>query len=149
VFLWLAIASGLILANVFQSTAVGLLGVPRDVSMAAALSLLLCGLILRWTAILTLGRFFSPTVAVRPGQKVVQSGVFRHVRHPAYSGLLLAFCGAGVAYGNWLSLVVLLVPVMAALAYRIGVEERMLVGTFGHEYEEYRSRTKRLVPFIY
>jgi protein-S-isoprenylcysteine O-methyltransferase Ste14 len=106
-------------------------------------------LALRWTAILTLGRFFTPNVAVQAGQRIIRTGVYRYVRHPAYSGLLLAFLGVGAAFDNWLSLSVIFIPVVAALLYRIRVEESVLAELLGREYTDYCQATKRLLPGIY
>jgi protein-S-isoprenylcysteine O-methyltransferase Ste14 len=55
----------------------------------ASLLVLLSGIVIRWTAILTLGKAFSANVAIREDQKLKQSGLYRLVRHPSYSGLLL------------------------------------------------------------
>ena len=149
VLLWSSIAVGIWAANLIRSRGVGSTATPPALFLSVALALLLSGLALRWTAILTLGRFFTSTVAVQPDQRIVRTGVYRYVRHPAYSGLLLAFLGVGVAFNNWLSLLVILVPVTTALLYRIRVEENLLAEMLGREYTDYRQATKRLVPGIY
>jgi len=149
VLLWSSIAVGISAANFIRSRGAGSIGAPPALFLSFALAFLLSGLALRWTAILTLGRFFTVNVAVHPDQRIVRTGVYRYVRHPAYSGLLLAFLGVGVAFNNWLSLLVIFIPVMAALLYRIRVEESVLVEMLGREYTDYRQATKRLVPGIY
>jgi len=80
---------------------------------------------------------------------VIRSGIYRHVRHPSYSGLLLAFVGLGLAFGNWVSLAVMLGPIVAALLYRIHIEEIVLLEALGREYAEYCKATRRLVPGVY
>jgi protein-S-isoprenylcysteine O-methyltransferase Ste14 len=149
VFLWIAIASGITAGNFIRFGGVGSIGAPPALLLSAALALLVSGLALRWTAILTLGRFFTTNVAVQRGHSVVRSGAYHYVRHPSYSGLLLAFLGFGLAFDNWLSLLAILIPVTAALLYRIRVEERALVELLGYEYAGYCEATKRLVPGIY
>ncbi len=149
VFLWTSIAAGIAAANLIRSRGVGSFGVPSNLILSVALAFLVGGLALRWTAILTLGRFFTPNVAVQAGQRIIRTGVYRYVRHPAYSGLLLAFLGVGVAFNNWLSLSVIFVPVTAALLYRIRVEESVLAEMLGREYTDYCQATKRLLPGIY
>ncbi len=59
-----------------------------------ATSLLVSGLVLRWTAILILGRFFTARIAIHEGQTLITAGPYRYVRHPSYTGLLLAFFGS-------------------------------------------------------
>ncbi len=107
----------------------------------ASLWLLVAGLAIRWTAIVTLGRSFSANVAIRTNQKVHKTGLFRIVRHPSYTGLMMIIAADG--------LVAVLVPTTSALLYRIHVEERALGEAFGAEYVEYSRVTKRLVPGIY
>ena len=93
VLLWSSIAVGIAAANFIRSSGAGSIGAPPTLFLSVALAFLLSGLALRWTAILTLGRFFTPNVAVHPDQRIVRTGVYRYVRHPAYTGLLLAFLG--------------------------------------------------------
>ncbi len=147
--MWIAIAFGVTAANVVRFRSAGAIDASRSVVLAAALALLVAGLMLRLAAILTLGRFFTVDVAVQTGQHVVRTGAFRAVRHPSYSGLLLAFAGLGLSYGNWVSLFTMLVPIVAAVLYRIHVEEDMLRRAFGDEYADYCRATKRLIPGIY
>ena len=78
-----------------------------------------------------------------------KTGLFRMVRHPSYSGLLLVFLAVGLWRRNWVSLAIFVVPPMLALLYRMNVEERALREAFGTEYEEYSQETKRLIPGIY
>jgi protein-S-isoprenylcysteine O-methyltransferase Ste14 len=115
----------------------------------AGLVLFVIGLAVRWSAITTLGRFFSANVAIRPEQAVEKRGLYRFVRHPSYSGMLLIFAAIGLCTRNWLDLAIMLIPTTAALLYRIHVEEAALHQAFGREYGEYCRSTKRLIPGIY
>jgi len=112
-------------------------------------ALLALGLAVRWTAIYTLGRAFSANVAIHSTQKLSRSGVFRYMRHPSYTGMVLIFFGMGLSTRNWLGLGLIVIPPIAALLYRIHVEEAALRGAFGDQYAEYSRTTKRLIPGIY
>lgn len=113
------------------------------------LGLLAVGLAIRLTAIYTLGKSFSANVAIHSTQKLNQSGLFRWMRHPSYTGVLMIFLGVGLDTHNWLGLAIIVLLPMAALLYRIHVEEDALAGAFGEEYVEYSQRTKRLIPGVY
>jgi protein-S-isoprenylcysteine O-methyltransferase Ste14 len=112
-------------------------------------ALLAAGLAVRWTAVLTLGASFSTNVAIHVTQTLRTSGLFRWVRHPSYTGMLIIFAAVGVYERNWVSLAILLIFPTAALLYRIYVDELALAEAFGSEYIEYRRRTRCLVPLIY
>jgi protein-S-isoprenylcysteine O-methyltransferase len=107
------------------------------------------GLALRWFSIGYLGRYFTVNVAVNPEQAVVDSGPYRYVRHPSYTGALLAFFGFGCCLSNWLSILFLTVPICAAFLWRIRIEEAALLEALGDKYTEYTRRTKRLIPWLY
>ncbi len=141
----LAIFAGILVAN---RGATRLPGSPAT-WVIAGLVVLVAGLALRWTAILTLRRAFTVDVAIAEGQRLVVHGVYRALRHPSYTGALLAFAGMGMAFGDWLAWLVIVLPMTAAFVYRIRVEERALESAFGDEYERYASRTRRLIPFVY
>jgi protein-S-isoprenylcysteine O-methyltransferase Ste14 len=115
----------------------------------AALALLVAGLALRWTAIVTLGKSFSANVAIHATQTLNRAGLFALVRHPSYSGMLVIFIAIGLHTRNWLALAITVIPPTAALLYRIHVEELALREAFGQQYTDYSATTKRLIPGIF
>jgi protein-S-isoprenylcysteine O-methyltransferase Ste14 len=110
---------------------------------------MLAGLGLRIWAVSTLGAAFRTTVETHSGQKVIQQGPYRLIRHPSYSGILLMCLGYGVAVQNWLSLAAAVLLPLAALLYRMRVEEAALRESLGPEYAEYQRRTRRLIPWVW
>lgn len=107
------------------------------------------GLALRWYSIGYLGKFFTVDVAIHSQHRIIETGPYRLVRHPSYTGALLAFVGLGLSMGNWCALAIFtLLPTLAFLA-RIEVEERALNHAMGEQYRSYQRRTKRLIPVLY
>jgi protein-S-isoprenylcysteine O-methyltransferase len=107
------------------------------------------GTALRWWAVVHLGRFFSVDVALACDHQVVETGPYRVVRHPSYTGLLLQCAGLGIVLGTALSLFVIMVPSFLVLFHRIRVEERVLLANFGKDYAAYTRRTRRLLPGVF
>jgi protein-S-isoprenylcysteine O-methyltransferase Ste14 len=107
------------------------------------------GLALRWWAIVTLGRFFTVDVTIARDHELVERGPFRVIRHPTYTGALLAFLGWALTLENWLAALVVLVPIVAVFVSRMNVEEQALESALGQRYVDYMRRTKRLVPGFY
>jgi len=120
----------------------------RDAVFAMGLTVLAVGVALRFYAVIVLGRFFTLVVMTRSDQHVVDTGPYRWIRHPSYTGFLLALAGVMLAYANWLALIGVL-PALAGFLYRIQVEERVLSADLGDSYRSYMRRTKRLLPFVY
>ena len=147
--LWVVIGISVASGGCLQFVELGRMTLSPGTSRLVALGLIVLGLVVRWSAILTLGRFFNTSVAIQVGHRIVRSGLYRSVRHPSYSGLLLAFAGLGVAFRSWLSLAAVLIPVVAAVVYRIHVEEGALLETFGEQYVDYCQTTRRLIPWVY
>ena len=147
--LWCAIGAGIAAGTAAQAVSAARIRLPEPWLLGVSLLLLVSGLVIRWAAILTLGRFFSTSVSIHQEHRLVRTGLFRLIRHPSYSGLLLLFLGMGLSFGNWLSFAVIVVPFLAALLYRIQVEESSLVDAFGQDYLEYCKATKRLLPGIF
>lgn len=107
------------------------------------------GLVLRTWAIVHLGRSFTVDVTVSTGQRIIDTGPYASVRHPSYTGLVLLAAGVGLCFGNAVSLVVIVIPMIALVLRRINVEEDALVQTLGDDYRAYAGRTKRLIPGVY
>jgi len=147
--IWLVIAVS-VTAGVFIALNFPAAGLPhRRMFAAAGVVLFVVGLILRWWAIITLGRFFTVDVTIEKDHELVERGPFRIVRHPSYTGVLLAFVGLALSLRNWAALLVILLPIGAAFIYRMNVEEDALLRALGLRYAEYMKRTKRIVPFVY
>ena len=107
------------------------------------------GLAIRWMAIFKLGRSFTANVVIQRQQRVEKTGVFRFVRHPSYTGLLIIFAGIGLNTRSWVGLALVMLPIAVALLYRIHVEENALSEAFGDEYQSYCRSTKRLIPGVF
>lgn len=118
-------------------------------SYVTSLTIFGAGLLLRWYSIFYLGKYFTVDVAVAAGQKVIDTGPYRFIRHPSYTGVLLEFLGFGLYMGNVVSLVLLMMPVLFVFLRRIGIEEAVLQKALGESYVAYMRRTRRLIPFVY
>jgi len=113
------------------------------------LFIIIAGMILRFISIWSLGKFFTVDVTIRDNHKIKQDGLYRIIRHPSYTGMLLSFIGLGISINNWISLLTISILVTTAMLYRIKIEERALKEQFGLEYSDYMKRTYRLIPWIY
>lgn len=115
----------------------------------AGLAVFWAGVGLRWWAILTLGRFFQLTVVVQEDHRVVESGPYRVLRHPGYTGTVLLTTGIGLTLDNALSVAVLVLLPAIAVVRRIAVEEAELRRRLGDAYGAYAARTSRLIPGLW
>jgi protein-S-isoprenylcysteine O-methyltransferase Ste14 len=113
------------------------------------LFVIISGMIVRILAIITLGNFFTVNLALHTDHQLVNKGLYQFIRHPSYSGSMLSFVGLGLSFNNWLSLVVIVIPVMASFLYRIHIEEKLMIQQFGEKYIDYQKNTKRMIPFVY
>lgn len=123
--------------------------VPAWLADGVALLLLWCGIAVRWWSIRTLGDYFTYTVQTSSDQRVVDTGPYRWVRHPAYLGMSLAFLGVACLLANWLSLLVLAPVMLVGVAYRIRVEEAAMTAELGEAYSRFAASRKRLVPGVW
>jgi protein-S-isoprenylcysteine O-methyltransferase Ste14 len=113
------------------------------------LMLTLAGIIVRWLAIIQLGKSFTVDVAITESARLKTDGLYKKIRHPSYFGLLLIIIGFSLTMNSLYSFLVFVIPVGCAVFYRISVEEKVLLHEFGDDYLNYRSKTKKLVPGIY
>src|SRR5947199_6401344 len=147
-------SGALIIFTVFISIGLALgfgyggVGVLPDWVFYPGIFLMLFGVLVRQWAIAVLGRFFSLTVRVATGHRVVTRGPYRLVRHPSYTGVLITFIGLALAVQSSGALLVLFAVFGVSYGYRMRVEERVLLSELGQDYAEYMKRTKRLIPFL-
>ena len=118
------------------------------VAVVAGIVLVAGGLGLRLWAIRTLGRWFTSTVMVQDGQTVIESGRYRALRHPSYTGALVTALGVTIALASVAGVLLVFLASVPAYIYRIRVEERKLLAELGGPYADYITRTWRLVPFV-
>ena len=148
--LWLTLVPSLIVGILLGLSDIGHIWSHAAILRVTGLVLIGLGLLLRWWAIFTLGHLFTVRVSILTDHKLVQHGPFRWIRHPAYAGSLLSFLGLGLSFANWLSILVIMLPILGSFLYRIAVEEKALEKTFGEEYTAYCRRVPyRLIPFIF
>lgn len=120
-----------------------------DSRTIAGLALMTGGTIFRVWCIRTLGKFFTTTVKTQKAQRIITSGPYRVVRHPSYSGAFIAAVGSAVFMHADIAVVLNFVVLFTVYYFRIKAEEETLTGEFGEAYISYRSRTKKLIPFLY
>jgi protein-S-isoprenylcysteine O-methyltransferase Ste14 len=121
----------------------------RPLPLLAGIAGLAAGLWLFARSHADLGTNWSITLEVREGHRLITKGVYRSIRHPMYSALLLYSLGQALAVPNWIAGPSYGVAMLLLVALRLGPEERMMLERFGPDYEAYRSRTRRLVPGIW
>jgi protein-S-isoprenylcysteine O-methyltransferase Ste14 len=110
--------------------------------------LLVLGMVVCCWARFVLGRNWSNVVTIKVGHELVRSGPYRWVRHPIYTGLLLAVAGTALLQDLWIDL--LAVPlVFGAFWIKLRREEAWMAGQFGVAYSDYARQTARLIPFLF
>jgi protein-S-isoprenylcysteine O-methyltransferase Ste14 len=112
------------------------------------LALTIVGLVFAVWARVYIGRDWSAAVTLQEGHKIVRTGPYAIVRHPIYSGFMLATLGTAIALGPIAGFVGTAL-VMGAWGYKSRMEEKFLVEHFGAEYEQYRHDVKGLIPFVW
>ena len=121
----------------------------RPLPLLAGIVCLAVGLWLFAKSHADLGTNWSITLEVREKHQLVTQGIYRALRHPMYSALLLYSLGQALVVPNWIAGPSYAVAMALLFAFRLGPEERMMREEFGKDYEAYMGRTKRLVPGIW
>jgi protein-S-isoprenylcysteine O-methyltransferase Ste14 len=96
-----------------------------------------------------LGTNWSITLEIRRSHRLVTEGVYRRIRHPMYSALILYGLGQALVLPNWIAGPVYAVAMLLLLALRLGPEEKLMRDEFKGEYDAYMTRTKRLIPGVW
>lgn len=106
---------------------------------------LMIGVGVRFVSVLTLGKHFTPDIGVLQDRRLVTKGLYSKVRHPSYTGEIIAFLGLAIIFQHFPSSIFIFVFPAAAFVYRAFVEEKKLIEEFGEEYLEYRKRTRMFI----
>lgn len=144
-----AVVAGFLARLVGQALPAMHLSIDRNTVLLIVLPLLWAGVGFRLWAILTLGRYFRGVVHIQEGHKVVRAGPYRVLRHPSYTGLMVAVFGVSLLFMNLASIVVFMVCLSIGMLYRIWIEERVLLDGLGQDYANYMRETKRLIPGVW
>jgi protein-S-isoprenylcysteine O-methyltransferase Ste14 len=147
--LWIVIAGCLTLGpNIAYNWGLWPLGDFETITIIGS-AVFALGFIIRWIAVYQLGKMFTVDVAIADEHLLKTNGLYKIVRHPSYLGLVLIVAALGICLNSGLSLLIMFVPTFIAINYRIKVEEKALTGEFGEQYIAYKSRVKKIIPFIY
>jgi protein-S-isoprenylcysteine O-methyltransferase Ste14 len=120
-----------------------------DTPAVAALATVFVGIGLAFSiwARMHLGANWSARVTVKRDHALIRSGPYRLVRHPIYTGLLVAFIGTALLIGEWRG-VLALALVLASFWSKLRLEERWMAETFGADYRDYQAKVAALIPFV-
>jgi len=119
---------------------------PETVGIGLAFTAL--GLAFSVWARFSIGTNWSARIEMKQGHQLIRRGPYAIVRHPIYSGFMMATLGTAIAFAEWSGLVAFALIVMA-WGYKARLEESAMIEQFGSEYEQYRGKVKGLVPFVW
>jgi protein-S-isoprenylcysteine O-methyltransferase Ste14 len=142
------LAAGILLLSMYRAPVARLAGrfLPRtEWWFWLGFGLVALGLAFSVVARAWLGGNWSGMVTLKQDHELIRSGPYRLVRHPIYTGLLLAVLGSAIALGEWRGLIALAL-ITASFLRKIVIEERFLTQQFGAVYAQYRTATPALVP---
>lgn len=118
---------------------------PDPVVRFCALLITAAGIALAFWARFAIGSNWSGTVTLKENHQLIRTGPYRLVRHPIYSGILLAVCGTAIGYGRLPCFIGVLV-IFLGLWLKSKTEEQLMIQQFGAQYLEYQRQVSALIP---
>jgi protein-S-isoprenylcysteine O-methyltransferase Ste14 len=110
--------------------------------------LYMIGILLTWLAHNALGKYHSIEVTIQKDHQLIMNGLYKYIRNPVYSGIILSTLGFGMIFRSIIG--ISLIPIIIGLfIWRIYAEEKVLATEFKNEWTVYCKRTYRLIPFIF
>jgi protein-S-isoprenylcysteine O-methyltransferase Ste14 len=94
-----------------------------------------------------LGKNWSLSVQKKENHELVQNGIYKIIRHPIYTGILLLFIGNTLIVGDYRGILAVMI-VFVSFWFKLVKEEKLLLDLFGNQYTAYKNRTKALIPFF-
>jgi protein-S-isoprenylcysteine O-methyltransferase Ste14 len=119
---------------------------PGTLLVGLGIVLIWAGVAFRLWSVRTLGRFFRVTVTTQEDHRLIDTGPYRRLSNPSYTGAMITMAGIGLAMGNWASLIGILLFAGLGFAWRIRVEEQSLRARFGADFDAYRKARWALIP---
>ena len=152
--IWLIIG-GLFLSNVPLLAKVGLFFssltiplIPRSLVLNVVIAVFaVSGLIVAMMARRTLAGNWSRAVSFKEAHELITTGLYRYVRHPIYTGVLLMVLATALFVGT-LSAAIGFIIIVLGLWSKLRAEEELLTKHFPKEYPAYKDRTKALIPYV-
>ncbi|MCW3083948.1 MAG: putative protein-S-isoprenylcysteine methyltransferase [Bacteroidetes bacterium] len=105
------------------------------------------GVIIACWARYLLGKNWSLSVQKKEEHELISTGIYKVVRHPIYTGLVLMFFGNALIVGDWRGLIAVAI-VLISFLFKLKKEEKWLTEVFGDRYTAYKSHTKMLIPWL-
>ncbi|HNE06049.1 MAG TPA: isoprenylcysteine carboxylmethyltransferase family protein [Anaerolineales bacterium] len=136
-----------ILAPFSDGRSIGILHVENTIRYIG-LFIAIPGFVLMQAGEKYLAKQFSIEVTLQKDHKLIQSGPYKVIRHPRYLGILIFFTGISLTFRSLLGIFIVL-ALAGVLIWRVFAEEKMMHAEFGKEWEEYQSKTWRLIPYIF
>jgi protein-S-isoprenylcysteine O-methyltransferase Ste14 len=142
---WLRVAVIVVaLWILFQFPSVGQITFAFPAEIAGVI-ICIAGVALAIWARVHLGKNWGMPMSLKENPELVTSGPYRTIRHPIYTGIMLAMLGSSLVTPIWF---VVFAAFVGYFIYSAKKEEKIMIGQFGDAYREYMKRSKMLVPFI-
>ena len=144
---------GLITLGYALSFAIGATKIGRiyhwNTLFAVGMALFGIGLMIRIHSLLTLKQYFTYSVAKVENHKIIETGLYKFIRHPGYLGQLMIFLGISISVSNWFSILLMMIPISIGYLYRMRIEEKFISEQLGEDYLIYQKHTKKIIPLLY
>jgi protein-S-isoprenylcysteine O-methyltransferase Ste14 len=138
----------LVISLVFYFSKIGCLSW-TILSLYLGCFLVVLGLSIRWISVISLGNAFTVKVSILENHSLKTDGIYKYIRHPSYTGILVYYFGLGLVMQNWICIIILIIAPLLVVVNRIQVEEKVLIQNFLNDYKTYQKRSWRLFPFIF
>ncbi len=138
--------------GVHRKTFTPIISGSESVAIAASILAILAAVGSVWlimAAVKTLGKEWSITARLVEGHNLATSGPYAYVRHPIYTGALGLLLATGLAISHWIALLAALVVFFIGTMIRIRLEEKLLRGAFGKQFDDYTHRVRAIIPGLY
>ena len=110
---------------------------------------LIGGTLFRLYAINVLGKYFSSTVQIKDGHRIITAGPYKFLRHPSYTGAYVAMLGSAIFLHSIIGILVFGIGMLFVYHLRIKAEEQVLIQKFNQEYSNYREHTYKMFPLVW